>query len=228
MWLPDIAGIDMGVDDPAFWDRKLDDIVDTFRMVGNPKLKPEMGRAALTGYALWMYPTARDYMISTGYTREEVEAMHPARVVVNHVIGLYQIQRDDMFKWFCLPYHQGWEEVAECERRRQGSKDPSQTSVLAQLLLPALGAARFNAARHHRTMELARLIEAIRMYAAENDGRLPGSLDEITSVPVPNDPVTGRPFGFSREGDAVVIESIPPQPQHAARHRLRVEVRLAE
>jgi len=41
---------------------------------------------------------------------------------------------------------------------------------------------------------LLRTIEAIRMYAADHGSQLPLSLEAITAVPVPLDPVTGQAF----------------------------------
>ncbi|NOR67536.1 MAG: hypothetical protein GQ528_09285 [Woeseiaceae bacterium] len=52
--------------------------------------------------------------------------------------------------------------------------------------------------RLDRNIALLRTIEAVRMFAAAHSGRLPGSLAEITSVPVPADPVTGEGFLYKR------------------------------
>jgi hypothetical protein len=54
--------------------------------------------------------------------------------------------------------------------------------------------------RLDRKIALLRTMEAIRMFAADNSGRLPGSLAEITSVPIPVDPVTGKGFLYKRIG----------------------------
>jgi hypothetical protein len=51
-----------------------------------------------------------------------------------------------------------------------------------------------------RRVAALRVVEAIRMYAATKGGALPESLDNITDVPVPLDPVTGKPFGYHLEG----------------------------
>jgi hypothetical protein len=55
-------------------------------------------------------------------------------------------------------------------------------------------------ARLDRRVAALRVVEAIRMYAATKGGALPESLDNITDVPVPLDPVTGKPFGYHLEG----------------------------
>ena len=44
-----------------------------------------------------------------------------------------------------------------------------------------------------------RHVEALRLYAAEHDGKLPAKLSDI-SVPLPIDPVTGKPFVYAVDG----------------------------
>jgi hypothetical protein len=44
------------------------------------------------------------------------------------------------------------------------------------------------------------VIEAIRMHAAANGKQLPDRLDQISEVPVPDDPGTGKPFEYVRDG----------------------------
>jgi hypothetical protein len=46
---------------------------------------------------------------------------------------------------------------------------------------------------------LLRHVEALRVFAAEHDGKLPRQLADIT-VPLPLDPVTGKPFAYTLEG----------------------------
>ena len=46
---------------------------------------------------------------------------------------------------------------------------------------------------------LLRHVEALRLYAAEHDGKLPAKLSDI-SVPLPIDPVTGKPFVYAVDG----------------------------
>jgi hypothetical protein len=53
-------------------------------------------------------------------------------------------------------------------------------------------------------------VEAIRSYAASHNGQLPGTLAEITEVAVPNDPIHGAPFHYTRTGPTVVLESAVP------------------
>jgi hypothetical protein len=51
------------------------------------------------------------------------------------------------------------------------------------------------------------VVEALRLYAAAHEGRLPATLDQITEVPVPLDPVSGRAFDYRLNGDTAVLTS---------------------
>ena len=59
--------------------------------------------------------------------------------------------------------------------------------------------------RADRQVAALRVIEAIRLYAAAHDGRLPESLDQITEVPVPDDPATGEPFIYRAADSAAIL-----------------------
>jgi hypothetical protein len=61
-----------------------------------------------------------------------------------------------------------------------------------------------------RRIAALRTIEAVRLHLTEK-GKLPEKLDDITVVPVPTDPLTGKPFEYRRDGAAArLIVSAPP------------------
>ena len=49
----------------------------------------------------------------------------------------------------------------------------------------------------------------MRLYDAKNDGKLPAKLADVL-VPVPADPITGQPFGYTVEGNTFTIDVSPP------------------
>jgi hypothetical protein len=57
-----------------------------------------------------------------------------------------------------------------------------------------------------------RVIEALRMYAADHDGALPAKLADIEEVPVPTNPATGKPFVYRLDGAKAILE-LPPSDQ---------------
>ena len=54
-----------------------------------------------------------------------------------------------------------------------------------------------------------RHVEALRLYAAEHDGTLPAKLSDIT-VPLPDDPFTGKPFRYEVAGNTAHLRGTPP------------------
>jgi hypothetical protein len=57
---------------------------------------------------------------------------------------------------------------------------------------------------------LLRHIEAIRLYVAEHQGKLPEKLSDIT-VPLPVDPFTGKPFRYVLDGTTAHLRGNPPR-----------------
>ncbi|MBM4024541.1 MAG: hypothetical protein FJ280_03940 [Planctomycetes bacterium] len=69
-------------------------------------------------------------------------------------------------------------------------------------------------------------VEAIRSYTASHGGQLPGTLAEITEVAIPNDPIRGEPFHYTRTGSTAVLESaVPDGGTEAARVRYVIAVK---
>jgi hypothetical protein len=91
------------------------------------------------------------------------------------------------------------------EKADKPSADP--VAVFMQQFTPAIRAAHQTKARLDRRIDALRVIEAIRMQAAADNGKLPESLAKITVVPVPMDSLSGRPFEFRRDGDLIELKA---------------------
>jgi hypothetical protein len=76
-------------------------------------------------------------------------------------------------------------------------------------LVPALQKVLRAQARLEQRIALLRHVEAIRLYAAEHNGQLPEKLKDIT-VPLPDDPFTGKPFRYTLEGATAHLRGTPP------------------
>ena len=70
------------------------------------------------------------------------------------------------------------------------------------------------------------VVEALRMHAWENAGRLPASLDEITVVPVPENPATGEPFPYHLDGDTASLDVATTLDPEDANWYWRVEMQI--
>ncbi len=98
--------------------------------------------------------------------------------------------------------------VEEESKEGQDDKD-NPTVALAQLFRLTASKVFAAQARIDRRIAAFRCVEAVRLYAAGHDGKLPASLDEIKIRPIPADPVTGKPFDYHRVGDRAVLCSTP-------------------
>ena len=63
--------------------------------------------------------------------------------------------------------------------------------------------------RLDQRIALLRHVEALRLYAAEHEGTLPAKLSDI-AVPLPDDPVTGKPFRYEATGNTAHLRGSPP------------------
>ena len=90
-------------------------------------------------------------------------------------------------------------------------------------LLPNIQKLRRTQARLEQQIAFMRHVEALRLYAAGNDGRIPGRLSEI-AVPLPMDPVSGKPFAYERGSWTAQLEGSPLEPaEDGVRYEVMVE-----
>ncbi len=154
-----------------------------------------------------MYPQGKQWLLSQGRSAKEVEAMPHGQVIVLSMMGQYEQWRDEIFKWFALPYAQARAGMVKTLGAFEDWASGPGRGNPAAVLLPALGRAAFVQARLEREIAALRCVEAVRLHAAAHDGQLPAELARIEAVPVPADPVTGKPFGSHVEGKGFVLES---------------------
>ncbi|MHC4398448.1 MAG: hypothetical protein ACYTG0_02075 [Planctomycetota bacterium] len=160
----------------------------------------------LTLLAVRGYPMAKQGLIERGRSPEQVEAMPVPQVVLLYTMQTYEDLRDDMFKWFYVPYSEAKEGFEQAEAGlRRCMAERREVIPLASLLLPAIQSCYTAVVRTDREIAALRVIEAIRLFGAANDGRLPKELNDLT-VPVPDDPITGKPFDYRLDGDTAVLE----------------------
>ena len=62
---------------------------------------------------------------------------------------------------------------------------------------------------------MLRIVEALRLYTSSHEGKLPARLTDV-GVPMPVDPVTGKPFDYDAEGDTAAL---PPAALHPSARR---------
>ncbi len=186
----------------------LNRMIDAARSLESTPASPSVYRAAMLLSIIQGYPRAKRYLIERGRTSEEVEAMPVAQVVLLYTVKLYDEFSDDEFKWFFLPAAEAGSGVQRSEdRMRDAFRAQTEILPFASLLLPAAAAAKNAETRCQWTVDKLRIFEALRLYAAGHDGRLPDRLDDITEVPIPLNIYDGKPFLYQREGDTAMLTS---------------------
>jgi hypothetical protein len=89
----------------------------------------------------------------------------------------------------------------------------AKESTILRLLLPALEKTWMAHMRSERQFAALRSAEALRWYAASHEGKSPARWSDITEVPLPLDPLTGKGFDdFYQVKDGRGILEIPPPP----------------
>lgn len=185
------------------------------------------GRKVLsTVLAMQSYPSARQSLIDSGISAEAVDKMHVAQVVAIHKLESFQKARDDMFKWLYLPVWQQRPGLTVAERALSGARQEAAGFPLTELL-PAVSAATNAQVRLERRIASLAAVNALRIYAASHNGKLPATLAEITEAPVLADPSTGQPFGYSVHGNTATLTSpdMPNLPKSVA--GLHYEITIA-
>lgn len=179
---------------------------------------------AVTAGAMKVYPEAKKYLLATGRPADEVEKMPVTLVCAIFMADTCRRYSDEAAKWFRLPYYQARPGLDGVERLiAESASDPA--SALVVMLFPALVNCYASVARLDRETAALLCVEAVRMYAAAHGGNLPESLQDMTLVPVPLDPMTGEPFEYRLEGETAVLYTPPEsesRPQSGVHYRIRI------
>ncbi len=169
-------------------------------------------RLAATGLALRGYTQAKRDLIATGYDAAKVEQMPVGQVLAIDEANQSHYIADEMRKWTLVSYPDGWRRMKDAARELIQNRylNPGLSSreviPINSVLLPAVESAGEASIRRDISIAANRVIEAIRMQAAQNGGKLPQSLSDVTVVPVPVHPRFGTPFPYKLEGDKATLE----------------------
>jgi hypothetical protein len=181
-------------------------------------LERTANRVGMTAYVGWKFPAARKTLLALGRTDSELDAMAPAQVVYLATLEQFLALRDDYWKWVGVPYHRAWPELKKLNARVAAERAANGTDpffVVLAMTLPATEKVMWAAARTDRRVQMLRAVEAVRLHAAAHGGTPPAALADITAVPVPDDPITGKPFGYEVKGNVVVLTGGPPAGEKA-------------
>jgi hypothetical protein len=171
-------------------------------------------------------PAARKYLTEKeGMSEARVAAMPPAEALLRAMMAQYKDHRDERFKAGYLPYSEARSMLSAADKRL-GTAPDNLAVRLARVFMPAVKKADLALGLMERKIAAQRVVEALRMHAAAHDGQLPEKLEQITAVPVPTDPLTGKAFEYHRDGaEATLISRLPDESTAISGLRLRIKVK---
>ena len=170
------------------------------------------------------YPRAKQDMLATGMPQQNVAAMSADQIVGAYFCRQYNAISDALWRVWALPFPQAQEQMLRAWHTLAPDKPPASENPLIQANLvdfdfekgrpdyqvPNVLRQRYQVERPDRNAALLRTIEALRDYAARHDGQPPQHLEQITDLPLPVDPVTGKPFAYRLEGRTALLDAPPP------------------
>ncbi|MCI0699549.1 MAG: hypothetical protein L0241_00490 [Planctomycetia bacterium] len=191
----------------------LEEMLTAFNSMGKPDdSKVGLGGLGLAGYVALNAPAARKQLETLGWPAATLEKMPPAQVIALRAITIYRAISDDQLKCFSLPYPDARAEIAKLRERAEKLKTDAGDPIVTAFTLSVRAFEKvFEAhARMNRRIAMLRAVEAIRLHAAANDGKLPKTLAEVKLVPIPDDPNTLKPFDFAVDGNKFTLTGLPP------------------
>jgi hypothetical protein len=172
------------------------------------------------------YARARQYLLSGGTPKEQVEAMTPDQAVGTYFCREARAASDELWKCWGLPYPQAQEQMLHSWKALGSDQPPLMENPLFQadqvevrlfggtqrpdFDIPMLLRWRYLLSTADREIAMLQTVEALRDYAARHDGQPPDRLDQITDLPAPLDPVTGKPFDYAARGQTVILQALTP------------------
>jgi hypothetical protein len=157
------------------------------------------------------YPQARQHLLDRGKTAKEVDSMSRVQVVFLWHLDRYDRARDSVLKGLLVPTWQAkeWLDAAEQESKAAGET----STLLMALLMPAFKKAWSANVRLERSIAGLRCAEALRGYVATHEGKSPAKWSDITPVPLPLDPYSGKGFdAFYQVTEGRGVLEVPPPP----------------
>ena len=169
-------------------------------------------------WALRAYPIAKRELVEWGYDKERVEKMPVAQVIAIHQSRILKIIADELLKYQNMEYPIIEDKLADIDNSilrpiGVGEKYPPtkyrELLPIASMLTPAITAVLKAELRLKRKRRFYQTVEAIRLHIDET-GEMPSKLEEITIVPVPKSPETGKPFRYRKIEGAFELWEMHP------------------
>jgi hypothetical protein len=168
----------------------------------------------------------KQVLLDSGWSKADVAAMPPEQVAWLICEYHWRVYRDDLFKWAGVTAPERIRGAHQAEKRFKefisAERNPLAEFELVNFM-PSGELFYASVDRRDRPIALFRVVEALRMYAADHQGELPTSLDKIDAVPIPVDPMSGKRFLYHIDANGAADLQTPathPNNRFYGRHFL--------
>ena len=184
--------------------------IETFeKLIGADSIKThQRRREGLPGCAdqdAQKMAAARKRLVDSGVPEARLSALPADQVILLDEEREMRARFDEIAKSMPSPPWQVRSIARKIQSGQARAGAPGRTLLPSQAPAPELR-------RLEQRIALLRHVEALRMYAAEHNGTFPAKLADI-SVPLPEDPITGRPVSLRSERQDGAPAGTPPEVQ---------------
>lgn len=207
--IPSLATVETDNKTQEQWQAELFDAVDRMLNLGSivsgqHQVQPEI-KAFTFAMTLATYSGAKRRLVESGLNAEAVEKLPVGQALLwdfkNQILELSHEAESISY----LRFPDAKQRTETFDENLGRNENLTLAHKFAAMLFPATQQVQAAQVRIERQRAAMMIVEAIRMHVAQV-GSLPASLDEISIVPIPNNPVTQQPFQYSVEGDAAILE----------------------
>jgi len=209
-YLPGLGELRKG---PVSADRAMDVVLDAVKVLQSGNGAPGLatGRLGLAAYAALVQFEARKELLARGHAKADVEEMSAVQAALLNSFETYRELADDYRKWFLMPPADALPGLARAAEKARKVKADAKNDVVLQvflMILPAVEKVHQATVRTDRKIAMMRTVEAIRMHMAATKS-LPAKLSDVKVVPVPDDPLTAKPFEYAATATGFTL-TCPP------------------
>jgi hypothetical protein len=155
------------------------------------------------------YPQARQHLLDLGRPARDIDAIPKSQVILLWYVDQYDQSQDDVLKAVTVPTWQA-QPLLDAATQEFHAAGKGGNPLFGLMMINAVMKTFEAHIRLERYVAGLRAAEALRLYAAEHAGKTPAQWDDITAVPLPLDPITGRSFrGLYQVKDGRGILDVP-------------------
>jgi hypothetical protein len=142
--------------------------------------------------------SATERLKGFGHTADELAKLSPVQLAMMDDYAQYRANLDDFLRWTNVP---SWQVPTDLGLPKRSGPFGDLLSYYPKVLHAKL--------RLQQVVAMLAAAEGVRAHAADHGGKLPAALDAV-KLPLPADPVTGKPFLYELKDGKAIIRGTPP------------------